>query len=106
MKFVKVVALLVIISFTFPVEADKICRSRKVKHAFDISQGYPKGRKGYIVDHYCALANGGLDTIANMQYQTTEASRAKDRVENTPRGRLLYCNNSNSLPIRTVFNCR
>jgi hypothetical protein len=107
MNFIKVISILVLISFTSTATAAAImCRSRKVKHAFDVSQGYPKGRKGYVVDHVCALANGGLDKIENMQYQTVEASRAKDRVENTPIGRLLYCNDSNSLGFRTVFNCR
>ena len=46
------------------------CRDAKVKRAFDKSQGYAKGRKGYVVDHICALANGGLDSIINLQYQT------------------------------------
>jgi hypothetical protein len=85
--------------------AHATCRSTKVKHKFDISQGYPHGRPGFIVDHICALANGGLDIISNMQYQTPSASQSKDRIENTPKGKVLFCTPTNSLPTRTVFNC-
>lgn len=106
MKVIKLVVILLIFSFTFTATAGKICRSRAVKHAFDVNQGYPKGRKGYVVDHQCALANGGLDIVSNMQYQTIEEGKKKDRVENTYLGKLLYCNPYNSLPIRTVFNCK
>ena len=31
------------------------CRNPAVKHQFDKQQGYPHGRKNYIVDHVCAL---------------------------------------------------
>ena len=82
------------------------CRSESVKHKFDISQGYSHGRKGYVVDHICALEQGGLDIISNMQYQTIIAGHQKDRIELTPLGKALYCNSLNSLPIRTVFNCK
>lgn len=40
---------------------------------------------GYVVDHIRPLACGGPDTPANMQWQTVEAGKAKDRTE-------LYCN--------------
>jgi hypothetical protein len=82
------------------------CRSARVKRAFDREQGYSHGRKGYIVDHVCALAVGGLDITSNMQYQTPSASRAKDRIENKPIGKAIFCNETNSLPTRTVFNCK
>lgn len=101
---IKYIILSIFILFSFNTEAS--CRSSKVKHKFDISQGYPKGHKGYIVDHICALACGGLDTISNMQYQTISESKEKDRTETTPEGCKRDCNSSNSLPTRTVFNCR
>jgi len=82
------------------------CRSPAVKHQFDIQQGYPYGRKGYIVDHICALAQGGLDSTINMQYQTIAESRAKDKIENTTKGKELYCTPKNSTPTRQVFNCK
>ena len=92
--------------------ADAACRSAKVKHQFDVLQGYPHGRpslKGeekWIVDHVCALTVGGLDIVENMQYQTLTDSKKKDRIENTKKGRELFCNKTNSLPYRTVYNCR
>ena len=36
---------------------------------------------GYVIDHVIALKRGGLDDPANMQWQTVEAAKAKDRVE-------------------------
>ena len=39
------------------------------------------GRPGYVVDHIIALACGGADTPANMQWQTIAEGRAKDRRE-------------------------
>ena len=36
---------------------------------------------GYVIDHVQALKSGGADTAANMQWQTREAAKAKDRVE-------------------------
>lgn len=36
---------------------------------------------GYIVDHITALACGGPDTPENMQWQTVEDAKAKDRWE-------------------------
>ena len=82
------------------------CRSATVKHKFDVSQGFPKGRKGYVVDHICALANGGFDIVENMQYQNLSEGHKKDLVENTVKGRGLYCNDNNSSSIRTVYNCK
>ena len=71
-----------------------------------MQQGYPHGRKGYIVDHICALAQGGIDDPSNMQYQTIEDSHTKDLIENTPAGKALYCSPENSTPTRQVFNCK
>jgi hypothetical protein len=36
---------------------------------------------GYVVDHIVALKNGGADDPSNMQWQTVEEARAKDRIE-------------------------
>jgi hypothetical protein len=86
------------------IEPDSInCSVRSSSKA----KAFKKGKTSCeIVDHICALANGGLDNKANMQCQTTYASRTKDLIENTPEGRDLYCNEKNSLTYRTVFNSR
>jgi hypothetical protein len=34
-----------------------------------------------VVDHVIALKRGGADAPSNMQWQTVEAAKAKDRVE-------------------------
>lgn len=36
---------------------------------------------GYVVDHVVPLNRGGADHPGNMQWQTKEAARAKDRLE-------------------------
>lgn len=36
---------------------------------------------GWIIDHVTALACGGADSPSNMQWQTTEDAKAKDRWE-------------------------
>ena len=36
---------------------------------------------GYIVDHIVALKQGGRDEPGNMQWQTVEQAKAKDRAE-------------------------
>lgn len=36
---------------------------------------------GYVVDHVTALKRGGADAPSNMQWQTIDAAKAKDRVE-------------------------
>jgi len=42
----------------------------------------PKGPcLGYIIDHVIALKRGGADNPANMQWQTVDEAKAKDRVE-------------------------
>lgn len=94
-----------LLALAFPAQA-YTCRSASVKHQFDKLHGYPHGRAGYVVDHICALANGGIDSVVNMQYQTIAESKKKDRIENTAEGRRLFCNDSNSTPTRQVFNCK
>jgi hypothetical protein len=46
------------------------------------STGSPTGAcPGYIKDHVVPLACGGADAVSNMQWQTVEDAKAKDRWE-------------------------
>lgn len=62
-------------------------RSQTVRHAFVKQEACPStGRHrlpcpGWVIDHVKALACGGLDAVENMQWQTVEDARAKDKWE-------------------------
>jgi len=43
--------------------------------------GYPRGRKGYVVDHIVRLECGGADVPSNMQWQSVQEAKIKDRTE-------------------------
>lgn len=64
-----------------------IARSEKAKGAFRKSHPCPSTGKthgscpGYVVDHRVALKHGGADAPSNMQWQTVEAAKAKDKRE-------------------------
>ncbi|SRR5712691_10370232 len=46
------------------------------------SRGKIKGRcPGYVVDHIKPLCAGGPDAPSNMQWQTVEQAKNKDRLE-------------------------
>jgi hypothetical protein len=62
-------------------ERGRFIRSGSARAQFMRQTGYPGGRPGYVVDHIVALACGGADTPANMQWQTIERATAKDKVE-------------------------
>jgi hypothetical protein len=64
-----------------PDAQGRIQRSDAARHAFARQTGYPSGRPGYVIDHVVPLACGGADAPSNMQWQTVEAGKAKDRVE-------------------------
>lgn len=65
----------------------KIKRSEAAKAAFIKSHPCPSTGKshgacpGYVVDHVKPLKRGGADSPANMQWQTKEAAKAKDKIE-------------------------
>ena len=59
----------------------KIHRSQSARHAFMRMTGYPHGRPGYVIDHVIALKRGGCDCPSNMQWQTIQDAKEKDKVE-------------------------
>jgi hypothetical protein len=62
-------------------------RSQAARVAFKRGHSCPATRQlkgpcpGYIIDHVIALKRGGADAPSNMQWQTVEEAKAKDRVE-------------------------
>jgi hypothetical protein len=59
----------------------KIHRSQSARHAFMKMTGYPHGRPGYVIDHIVALKRGGCDCPSNMQWQSIQEAKAKDKIE-------------------------
>lgn len=65
----------------------RIERSLAAKNEFKRENPCPSTGKGfgscpgYIIDHVVPLKRGGADAPANMQWQTIEAAKAKDKVE-------------------------
>jgi hypothetical protein len=59
----------------------QIARSREATDEFKQMTGYPHRRPGYVIDHIVPLKRCGPDTPSNMQWQTIEDARAKDKWE-------------------------
>jgi len=69
------------------VVANAAPRSHAARSAFQQehacpSTGQAKGScPGYVIDHVTALCAGGADAPTNMQWQTVQEAKAKDREE-------------------------
>jgi hypothetical protein len=65
----------------------KIERSAKAKDDFKKSHPCPSTGKhsgacpGYVIDHVRPLKRGGADSPSNMQWQTRDAAKSKDKTE-------------------------
>lgn len=65
----------------------KIARSHNAKNDFKRQQPCPSTGKssgacpGYVIDHVKPLKRGGADKPGNMQWQTKEAAKQKDKWE-------------------------
>jgi hypothetical protein len=65
----------------------RIERSERAKHDFQKGHPCPSTGKtsgacpGYVIDHVKPLKRGGQDAPSNMQWQTTQAAKDKDRTE-------------------------
>ncbi len=68
-------------AYASPNAHGRIPRSRAARDDFMRHSGYPRGRPGYVVDHVVPLCAGGADAPGNMQWQTVEAAKVKDRQE-------------------------
>src|SRR5262245_33530824 len=66
-------------------ETGRIKRSQAARADFMRQTGYPHGRPGYVVDHIRPLECGGADAPWNMQWQTVEQAKAKDKTEHNCR---------------------
>lgn len=81
------VALAVLTGILLSAPIDGIARSSSAKHEFRKlhpcpTNPAPRGPcRGYVIDHVIPLVCGGADAPGNMQWQTIEAGKAKDRWE-------------------------
>lgn len=71
--------LSLLITIALPSSAAE--RSAAAIYQFKKQTGYPDGRPGYVVDHIIPLCAGGPDTPENMQWQSIEDAKKKDRLE-------------------------
>jgi hypothetical protein len=80
-------ALALCLTLTGALAEAKQQRSEKAKREFKVQQpcpatGQTKGAcPGYIIDHIVPLCAGGEDSPSNMQWQTVEDAKVKNKEE-------------------------
>lgn len=85
-KVIKFFILFLTLILSFSVYAETK-RSQKAKSLFKAkhycpSTGRAKGScPGYVIDHVIPLACGGADSPSNMQWQTKQEAKEKDKWE-------------------------
>lgn len=88
MRSTQALALMLVFAITIPsVSNAEYARSKKVLREFVKQQACPSTGQhrlpcpGYVIDHIKALACGGADAVGNLQWQTREEAKAKDKWE-------------------------
>ncbi len=81
------VSFALLMSAAFANDTGEVKRSEAAKNEFKRSHPCPANGAnrgacpGYVIDHIFPLACGGADAPVNMQWQTIEAAKEKDRWE-------------------------
>lgn len=79
--------LLLCLAVASPLPTHGAPRSAKARAEFKRlnpcpATGKPRGScPGWVIDHVHPLCAGGVDAPSNMQWQTVEDAKAKDRAE-------------------------
>ena len=85
-KVAVIVGALMLVCTAAPAHA-KYERSKAVKRIFRSQHPCPATHKnqgecpGFVIDHIKPLCAGGEDNPRNLQWQTIEAAKAKDRLD-------------------------
>ena len=83
----KLITILIAALIVVSCASNTVQRSNKARHDFARQTSCPSTGAnklpcpGYIIDHIEPLCAGGVDTPANMQWQTVDAAKSKDRLE-------------------------
>jgi 5-methylcytosine-specific restriction endonuclease McrA len=83
----KIIGLALCLVFVVPAvdagqQRSRTARAEFVRVHHCPATGRPRGVcPGWVVDHIKALACGGADAPANMQWQTVEDAKSKDKWE-------------------------